>query len=51
MKKTNYMTDEVAKQECSNNKYYTSAFRDIYIYIYIYIYRICLLIHESLYNS
>ena len=34
MKKTNDMTDEVAKQECSNNKCYTSAFRYIYIYIY-----------------
>ena len=33
MKKTNDMADEVAKQECSNNKYYTSAFRYIYIYI------------------
>ena len=31
MKKTNAMADEVAKQECSNNKCYTSAF--IYIYI------------------
>ena len=31
MKKTNDMADEVAKQECSNNKCYTSAFRYIYI--------------------
>ena len=34
MKKTNDIADEVAKQECSNNKCYTSAFRYIYIYIY-----------------
>ena len=31
MKKTNDMADEVAKQECSNNKYYTSTFKYIYI--------------------
>ena len=35
MKKTNDVTDEVAQQERSNNKYYVSTFRYIYIYIYI----------------
>ena len=29
------MTTDVAQQEYSNNKYYSSAFRYIYIYIYI----------------
>ena len=33
MKKTNDVTDEVAQQERSNNKYYVSTFRYIYIYI------------------
>ena len=32
MKKTNDVTDEVAQQERSNNKYYVSTFRYIYIY-------------------
>ena len=29
------MAADVAQQKCSNNKFYASAFRYIYIYIYI----------------
>ena len=29
------MVTDVTQQECSNNKYYTSTFRYIYIYIYM----------------
>ena len=36
-KKNNDVVDEVAQQECSNNKFYISAY--IYIYIFIYLYK------------
>ena len=35
-KKDNDVDADVTQLERSNNKYYASAFRDIYIYIYIY---------------
>ena len=33
MKKTNDVADEVAQRKCSNNNYYASAFKYIYIYM------------------
>ena len=48
--KDNDVDIDVVQLECSNNKYYASAFRDIYIYIYIDFYMLYLILYNSIVN-